>query len=457
MSPSKKVASLGFSLLLSCIIFFSSTNIHAAEDSVAEIFDIDGNGEHTALTDGLLVVRYLFGFRGNSLITQALGSGASRTTAESIEAYLNNNIAGLDIDGNSDTKPLSDGLLLIRYLFGFEGDALINQAVATNATRVSAADIESFITTDSIFEYPNLFKDYETFKGISEIKNIVASLNIAVADQISLQTAVGASSLTFGFTEAYLNIIDLFPQLSRDLSCEEGSLTINSYGDSVPSSFIMSNFSGVETVFDGEESDCRNDIYLDGAINYSINPSDDNTTVSVDFGTPASQVGDPFGTYYFVGQDRNFNNSRAHLGSLYSNRIDSDSGPDSTIYEVDNALELFRVETNVAIDDFTKTAEFEKKDWILYKNLNITDLRSNVSRSFDATYERHWNQFGVTFKLLTEIKDVKADANGNITSGTADFNLTVLDEEENRFVIANVIFGDVVKITYNKEGTIKSN
>ena len=35
-----------------------------------------------------LVVRYLFGFSGDSLISGAIGNGAERDTAEEIEAYI---------------------------------------------------------------------------------------------------------------------------------------------------------------------------------------------------------------------------------------------------------------------------------------------------------------------------------------------------------------------------------
>jgi hypothetical protein len=52
------------------------------------LLDIDGNGAAQALTDGLLVMRYGFGFRGATLITNAVGSGCTRCDAPSIEAYL---------------------------------------------------------------------------------------------------------------------------------------------------------------------------------------------------------------------------------------------------------------------------------------------------------------------------------------------------------------------------------
>lgn len=52
------------------------------------ILDIDGNGAVDAATDGLLVLRYLLGMRGSTLITGALGNNPSRCDATSVEAYL---------------------------------------------------------------------------------------------------------------------------------------------------------------------------------------------------------------------------------------------------------------------------------------------------------------------------------------------------------------------------------
>ena len=39
-------------------------------------------------TDGLMLIRYLFGLRGPALIANAIGAGAARTTAAAIEAYI---------------------------------------------------------------------------------------------------------------------------------------------------------------------------------------------------------------------------------------------------------------------------------------------------------------------------------------------------------------------------------
>ena len=69
-----------------------------------------------------------------------------RTSAEEISSYLEEASSELDIDGDGESKPLTDGLLLIRYLFGFSGDSLINGAVGLEATRSSAEEIEAYIS-----------------------------------------------------------------------------------------------------------------------------------------------------------------------------------------------------------------------------------------------------------------------------------------------------------------------
>ncbi|HUP22177.1 MAG TPA: hypothetical protein VNB06_04470 [Thermoanaerobaculia bacterium] len=50
--------------------------------------DIDGNGATDALTDGLLVLRHLFGFGGTTLTTGAVGGGCGRCDAATIVPYL---------------------------------------------------------------------------------------------------------------------------------------------------------------------------------------------------------------------------------------------------------------------------------------------------------------------------------------------------------------------------------
>ena len=46
-----------------------------------------------------------------------------------------------DIDGDGNVDALTDGLLLLRYLFGLSGDTLTVGVVASNATRTTASGV----------------------------------------------------------------------------------------------------------------------------------------------------------------------------------------------------------------------------------------------------------------------------------------------------------------------------
>ncbi len=112
-------------------------------------WDIDGDGSAQALTDGLLILRYLFNFTDATLTNNAVGSGASRSHATQIQNYLKTAFDNgtLDIDGNGHTEALTDGLLVLRYLFNFSGDSLTNNAIGTSATRKNAASISAYLQT----------------------------------------------------------------------------------------------------------------------------------------------------------------------------------------------------------------------------------------------------------------------------------------------------------------------
>jgi hypothetical protein len=67
----------------------SSYGVFAQRFTTAVItMDIDGDGAAEPLTDGLLVLRYLFGFRGATLVTGAVGGGCTRCDAPAIEAFV---------------------------------------------------------------------------------------------------------------------------------------------------------------------------------------------------------------------------------------------------------------------------------------------------------------------------------------------------------------------------------
>lgn len=173
----------------------------AATDVGAPGLDIDGTGACDALTDGLLILRYLVGLSGTSLISSAVGAGAPRVTAAQLGDYLVDIKPVLDIDGNGQADASTDGVLILRYLFGLRGASLIAGAVGPGATRMTAASIETRISSlyppspEISFAYPAANQLYVGFGqtvsgGIANQQNLDTTL---VADIAANVTAVAGS------------------------------------------------------------------------------------------------------------------------------------------------------------------------------------------------------------------------------------------------------------------------
>jgi uncharacterized protein (DUF2141 family) len=109
--------------------------------------DIDGNVPVDALTDGLLILRFLAGLnQGDSLIKNAVADGCTRCTWEEIAAYLEINKEFLDVDGDGKADALTDGLLILRYMAGLNaGTSLTEGAVADGCTRCTWKEIAAYI------------------------------------------------------------------------------------------------------------------------------------------------------------------------------------------------------------------------------------------------------------------------------------------------------------------------
>jgi hypothetical protein len=107
--------------------------------------DIDGNGEYDALTDGLLLLRGMFLLSGDSLISDAVASDAVYKTSDEVASRIDMLGDLVDIDGNGSVDALTDGLVILRYLFNLRGDVLINDVIALDATVKTAEDVEAKI------------------------------------------------------------------------------------------------------------------------------------------------------------------------------------------------------------------------------------------------------------------------------------------------------------------------
>ncbi|UVW34028.1 hypothetical protein NYF23_08255 [SAR92 clade bacterium H455] len=133
-------------LILSMVLLPGFLTLSSAdENSAAGPLDIDGNGKYDALTDGILLLRGMFGLTDTVLINGALASDATYTTGVEIASEIDGLGDSIDIDGNGTADALTDGLVILRYLFGLRDDVLINGVIASNATLSDASDISAKI------------------------------------------------------------------------------------------------------------------------------------------------------------------------------------------------------------------------------------------------------------------------------------------------------------------------
>ncbi|MDB2509182.1 hypothetical protein N9X32_01470 [Pseudomonadales bacterium] len=145
-------------LILILSIIFTATLARADFN-----LDIDDDGKTTALTDGLLIIRHLFGFSGDSLVTGAVATDANRQSPEAIAEYLKANEILLDIDGNGEATALTDGLLVIRSLFGFSGSSLSSGAIGNGSARTDGSGIATYLETITDSDNDNTNDAFDAF------------------------------------------------------------------------------------------------------------------------------------------------------------------------------------------------------------------------------------------------------------------------------------------------------
>lgn len=89
--------------------------------------DVDLNGQGDTLTDG------------------AVGPSAQRTDSAAIQNYLDSLGSALDVDLSQNADALSDGIMIIRSLFGFTGTALTDGAVDPFGQRTDPAAVAIYL------------------------------------------------------------------------------------------------------------------------------------------------------------------------------------------------------------------------------------------------------------------------------------------------------------------------
>jgi hypothetical protein len=114
---------------------------------INHVFDVDGDGVVSDDTDGLLITRRLFEFNNIDQFKDAVGSGATRSEEEILE-YIDGltDKCVLDLDGNGKQDALTDGIMIQRYVdYAQYGDIFIKQTIASDATRTTETEVLDYL------------------------------------------------------------------------------------------------------------------------------------------------------------------------------------------------------------------------------------------------------------------------------------------------------------------------
>ena len=111
--------------------------------------DVDDDGGVYLLSDMLLIIRHLLGFEEGTLTPGLVTPDARRRTYRELDAYIGTLTQRLDVDEDGGVYLLSDMLLIIRHLLGFEEGTLTPGLVTPDARRRTYRELDAYI--DSLY------------------------------------------------------------------------------------------------------------------------------------------------------------------------------------------------------------------------------------------------------------------------------------------------------------------
>ena len=124
----------------------STVNLNIAAGRSPSL-DVDADGRADAFTDGMLIARYLMGFTREALTSGVMNPAGIRTTPDHLIAFLASlRTTMLDVDCNGQAEALTDGMLIMRFMMGFQGSALIQDLVDPTGCRNTAPLIIAYLS-----------------------------------------------------------------------------------------------------------------------------------------------------------------------------------------------------------------------------------------------------------------------------------------------------------------------
>lgn len=211
-------------------------------------FDFDSDGRHDALTDGLIFLRHKFGLT-NNLLTDGTISHDSKLTPAEVEQNINNlltthpSIADFDNDGKIDA--LTDGLIFLRYLFGFRENHLVDKVISPYSNRFNSTDIENYIlqqiaisnneTSQAQLSEAELVQSakklVETIREFALQSTYENTDELSVIEQLELATSFSNSNDLNALSNALKDASRMFIQANKvnQDALETDGIALNSY------------------------------------------------------------------------------------------------------------------------------------------------------------------------------------------------------------------------------------
>jgi len=110
--------------------------------------DVNGDSSFDIADEGVFILRTLFGVTDASAYVNLGHSCATRNHVDALAAIRAAATSlDWDIDGDQQVTALTDGLLLLRLMLGLSGDALTQGAVNPAGTRTSSNDVLNYVYT----------------------------------------------------------------------------------------------------------------------------------------------------------------------------------------------------------------------------------------------------------------------------------------------------------------------
>jgi hypothetical protein len=115
--------------------------LNAAAPQPIALLDVDassGATKYAADHDGLMILRYLLGVRGNAITDGIIAPTATRS-AQAIESHLTSMASQLNVSQQGTTaRATTDGAMIVRYMLGMRGAQLVQGLGAGDAAQIEA-------------------------------------------------------------------------------------------------------------------------------------------------------------------------------------------------------------------------------------------------------------------------------------------------------------------------------